>query len=121
MIDLKISDTTNDLILTDGDLTLIMDSDQIRQAVKQALQTFLGEWFLNTTQGIPYYQTVFTQNPNLDIVQATLTNAILSVPGIVQLTSFDFTFDNGLRKLNITFEAKSTNGQTINLETTVGV
>lgn len=121
MIDLQIFGPSNDLVVVDGDLTLIGESAAIRQAVLQILQTFAGEWFLDTTKGIPYFQQVFVKNPNLDLIQAVMQRAITDVPGIASLNAFNFDYNNGLRELSITFQATSTNGQIIKAQTSIGV
>ena len=46
------------------DLQLIGDAEALAQAVNIALQSFAGEWFLNTDDGVPYWQSVFIKNPN---------------------------------------------------------
>lgn len=121
MIDLLMAGQSNDLVIQNGDLVLVHNDSAIRQAVQQNLQTFLGEWFLDTTQGVPWLQSILVQHPNLDVIQSVLQEAILSTPGILSLTAFNFSFDNGKRTLTIQFQAISTNGQTIDLETSVGV
>lgn len=121
MIDLLVGGNNNDLILTVGDLTLVTESDQINQAISQALGMFYGEWFLDNRQGIPYIQQIFVKNPNLDIIQALLLNAIQNVPGVVQITSFAFTYNNANRNLGVTLSVQTTNGQTINVVTNTGI
>lgn len=121
MSDLALDQTSNnDLLLTSGDLSTVILDAAIRQNLLQRLQLFLGEWFLDTTSGVPYYQTILVKNPNLDVVQATLKDVILSTNGIESLNSFKFEYDNSLRTLTVAFEAKSTNGTVINVQTQVG-
>jgi hypothetical protein len=120
MIDLMSQGIKNDLVIQDGDLVLVDGADQIQQAIIENLQTFFGEWFLNTTIGVPYFQVIFVKVPNLDLIQLTLTNIILSTPGVAQLNSFSLDYTNSNRTLSITFEAKTTNGQIIKAQTQVG-
>jgi len=121
MIDLLIAGADNDLVVTTGDLTLVEASDQINQAIRQALGTFFGEWFLNNTVGVPYFQQIFVPSPNLDLVQANLLNAIQNVPGVVQIQSFAFDYGASNRSLDVSISVMTTNGQTIPVATTVGV
>ena len=109
------SPTYNDLKIVNGDLSLADGDAAIRQRLLLSLQLFLGEWFLDTTKGVPYYQFILVKNPNLDLVEATIKNVILSCPGIVELTDFEFGYNNGLRTLSVNFDAKSTNGTIISV------
>ena len=109
-MDLKLDTTSHDLVVIDGDLSLISDDGSIRQNLKQRLMLFLGEWFLETSQGVPYYQYILVKNVNLDLIESTLKDVILSTPGILELTDFQFNYTAELRQLQISIQAKSTQG-----------
>lgn len=121
MSDLLIGGSKNDLVLTNGDLTFCRGSSAIAQDVLQQLQMFLGEWFLDTSKGIPWLQSILVKSPNLNVINATLQNAICNVNGVSQLVAFNYTYNNATRELSITFQAKCVNGQVISLNTAVGV
>lgn len=121
MSDLLIGGETNDLVVTMGDLSLCTGSSAIAQDVLQQLQVFLGEWFLNTSLGLPWLQQILVKQPNIDVIDGLIQNAILAVDGIDQLITYNYTFDSPSRTLSITFQATTYNGQTVNLSTTVGV
>lgn len=121
MSDLAMDLDTNDLDVVNGDLYLVTGSDAIAQDWQQCLQMWLGEWFLDTTQGIPYRQQILIKNPNIDLVQADLVNASLNVPGITEITSFNYTYDSGNRGLSVTMNATDSNGQTITAQASVSV
>lgn len=113
MSDIELDLVTNDMKLTGGDISIVTLDAAIRQRLLQTLRLFLGEWFLDTSAGVPYYQSILVKNPNLDVVQASIKNAILSTPGIIELLSFNFNYDAAQRKVTMDFDAKSTNGTTI--------
>ena len=121
MSDFTIGGPTNDLVLTNGDLTLVTGSAAIAQNVLQQLQFFLGEWFLDNTQGVGWFQDILVKTPNLDVVNATIQNTILAVPGIIQLLAFTLQYTNSTRQLAIAFQAQCTNGETISITTAVGI
>ena len=54
-------DDTGDIELDNGNLVLTTNDsdDEIIQRLRGRLQLFLGEWFLNTSIGIPYLQLVY--------------------------------------------------------------
>lgn len=121
MSDLMLDPLTGDLSINSGDLVIVSKDAAIRQRLLQNLRLFSGEWFLDTSKGVPYYQIILVKNPNLDLVEATLKNTVLSTEGIVEMTRFEFDYDNGLRHLSVTIECKSTSGETLKLKTSVGV
>ncbi len=121
MSDLTMDLSTNDLLVTNGDLSLVSGVDAITQDLQQSLQVWAGEWFLDTTVGIPYRQQILVKNPNLDLVQADLVNAALSVPGITEVTSFTFNYDSTNRSITVQIEANTSSGQTITAQTQVSV
>lgn len=100
--DLKLSET-GDFILTSG-------SEAVAQDLMQRLQFFLGEWFLDVTLGIPYFEQIFVKNPNLPNLEALLINQILSTPGVIRLNSFTLDPDFSLRNLKVQFQLLSTSG-----------
>lgn len=56
--DLKL-DSNNDLIISKGDLTLTTTRAEIcAQTLGITLRTFQGEWFLDSTFGVPYLQEI---------------------------------------------------------------
>lgn len=75
-----------DLQLTDGQLTLVTGDDAIDQHLRNRLRFFLGEWFLDTRQGLPYFQSVFVKNPNRPAVRSAFRRTIRETPGIVAVT-----------------------------------
>lgn len=121
MITLATDNINHDLIVVDGQLVLYDGVDQIAQAIREAIAWFFGEWFLNNAGGVPWFQQILVANPNLDTIQAILINTVLSVPGVVIMNSFVFGFEPGQRALSVTMSVTTTNGQTVNLEQTVGI
>lgn len=119
MSDLLIG-SDNDLVVTNGDISLVLLDAAIRQDVQQTLQFLMGEWFLNNTLGIPYLQTILAKNPDLDLIQSILQNAVLDVNGVTDLVAFEFDYDSQTRSLSVTLQAKTTNGTVISAQTQIG-
>lgn len=120
MSDLKMASDSNDLALVNGDLALVTGTDAINQNIKQAMQFWLGEWFLDTTKGVPYKQQILIKNPNMDIVQADLINAVLNVPGVVQILEMNFDYNSTDRALSVFMSVLDSNGQTLKANVNVG-
>ena len=71
---------------------------------------FLGEWFLDKSQGVPYYQHVFVKNFDPVIIDSIFKRVILTTPGILELLTFDIEFDETKRSMSLNFDARSTAG-----------
>ncbi len=110
---------TNDLQITNGDLSLVTGSDAIAQDLQQRLQSWLGEWFLDTTWGIPFKQQILVKNPNLDLIQADIMLATTDTPGVVQVTDFNFVYDNNARSLSVKLTVQDSNGQNLDSQVTI--
>lgn len=111
----KGSSTFNDYLIIDGDLALTSDaqeggSNPVLQDILQAMRTFLNEWYLDNTLGIPYFQQILVKNPDQSKIDALFQNVILDRPGVVQLLSYKFTPSNALRSLDVEFKAQTTSG-----------
>jgi hypothetical protein len=110
---------TNDLLITNGDLSLVTGSDAIAQALQQTLQFWLGEWFLDTTRGVPFKQDILIKNPNLDLVQADIVNAAANVSGVTQILDIQFDYSNVNRTFSISVSALESSGQAITVQAQV--
>lgn len=111
-MDLQLDDS-GDLAITDGNLVLLEDNAAIRQHIRIALNMYRGEWFLNTSEGVPWIQTIFRKGTSLAVVTAVLRNAILAVPGVTEIKTFDVAFDATARRVSLSFDAVTPDGQTI--------
>jgi len=112
MSDLKIDAATGDLVFENGDFVLVDGREEIKQALLLKLGLFQGEWFFDTTLGVPYYQRVFGKNkPDSISVNSVFTRAILTVDGVLNLEEpISFDLDKANRVLSVSFKAKTTEG-----------
>jgi hypothetical protein len=107
-----------DIFVTNGDLTLTSDAtpnnlastNPVLQDILQRLSFFLGEWFLDNTQGVPYFQQILIKNPDQSKIDAIFQNIILGTPGVVQLSSYTFTPNTAKRVLTVAFACITTSG-----------
>ncbi len=81
------SPTFNDLLIVNGNLVLVDGVGAIQQHVVQRIRIFLGEWFMDNTIGIPFFDQVLIKNPDQSKIDAIFQNVILGTPGMEQLTS----------------------------------
>lgn len=111
MIDFALDPLTNDLVFKDFDFDLVDETAQIMQNLAIRLRFVLGEWFLDITQGIPYFEEFFIKNPNQIQIESILKQEIVQTRGIVSLTSFEANFDKRRRIFSVRFSARSIDGE----------
>ncbi len=102
---------TKDLILASGDLVLVADLAAIEQEILIRLQFLRGSWFLDTTAGLPYFDSILTKAPNLAAIRTIFSNEILASAGVRSILSLTLDFDRALRKLRVTFSVNTDLGQ----------
>ena len=113
MTDIQL-DNTGDIDITDFSMSLTYDdTESIRQRVLIRLQTFKGEYFLDTTIGIPYFQQVFVKGVNKGVIDSIFKNAIEQTPGVSKVTSYTSTLDSSNRTYTTNWRAKLDNGDEI--------
>ena len=105
-----------DLLVINGDLVLTSDANpngtnNILQDILQRIQMFLGEWFLNSSEGVPWLQQILVKNPDQSKIDAILQNIILGAPGVLQLTQYSVVPNFLNRTANLTFSANTTAGK----------
>jgi hypothetical protein len=118
--DLKIDPLTGDLAVESGDLAQVTGIDAILQSLRTRLGFFLGEWFLDEAQGIPYFESILVKNPNFPAVRELLRRALLETPGVLEVTSLRLRFTSATRQLAVSFRVSTDLGelaQTLELTT----
>lgn len=102
--DLAMNVQTGDLIVRNGDLMIVNNGERVAQQVLITLREWLGEWFLRTSDGVPYLEYILVKNPNEAHVRQVLSEAIQSVEGVKGVTEIEFAFNRILRTLTVSYE-----------------
>ena len=101
-IGLCIDPETNDLCLRDdNNLEFVYDAEAIGQHVRQRLKTFQGEWFLDTTAGVPWLDKILGYEYDSALAVAVVKAEILDTEGVTDITSFSVGFRRETRELAI--------------------
>jgi hypothetical protein len=101
-IGLAIDPSTNDLALeADGRLSVVHDALAIGQHVRQRLMTFEGEWFLDTTAGVPWLDRILGRGYDPALAEAVVKAEVLATDGVTEITSFSVRFVSDPRQLDI--------------------
>lgn len=104
MIDVSL-DSEGDLLIDDYDLVLIDELDQTIQNATIRLRFFLGEWYLDTSAGVSYYEDFFIKAPNQIRIENVIKQEILDTDGILEITEFSSEFGASSRSFSVQFSA----------------
>ena len=103
MSDFLIDPITKDLDLSSFDIKLTEEDDgqSLAQRLEIKLSFFLGEWFLSTTFGVPYFQRVFIKGVTKSGLDKIFKDQILDTPDVVNILDFVSSLDRATRKYTI--------------------
>lgn len=107
-----------DVALTNGAARVVGRSAYVRQKLAARFKFFLGEWFLDRREGVPYYRDVLVHNPDLLLIRSIFRRVALSVQGIVELQRFELVYDAAKRNLAFDIVAILDDGETLVVQTT---
>lgn len=97
----KLTDT-GDMRIGAGAADFLVDSPKaVAQAVKTRLQLWLGEWFLDQSEGTPYQQAVLGKYTG-DAIEPAIRARILGTPGVTALDSLEIMIGRDERSAVIT-------------------
>ena len=101
---------THDLYLdASNNLVVARDARAIGEHVKQRLKMFNGEWFLDTSAGLPWLPrpaqfAIFDRPYQAGQSEALIKAEILDTPGVVAIEQFEARVDRATRGLIIEAE-----------------
>lgn len=109
-----------DLVLSDdhdldldllGRASLTDGAERIGQQIKITLLAFLGEWFLDTSFGVPYIESVQIKSPDRASIESIFRARILDVPGVQRVRRLELQIERQLRILRVVFDADTDAGR----------
>jgi len=119
-MDFKQNDA-GDLVLENNNLVSVNGANEVRQRVLQNLRTFMGEWFLDYSLGVPYFQDVFTKAVDRDAVSTVLQASILGSLGVLELLAFSLDFTPSTRSLGCDFTFRAYDGDIVKIQEALSV
>lgn len=106
----------------DGDLALGAEeflagytAEEVAQNVLTRLKLFLGEWFLDTTDGTDWFGSVLGKGSVLASRESVIRQRILLTPGCAGMTAFSLTTDIATRELTVTASIVSASGENVEI------
>ena len=68
---------------------LVEGANQTAQQIKIALLTFFGEWFMDTTIGVPYFEQVLIKSPEKAKIENVFRKKILDVANVKRVLAMN--------------------------------
>lgn len=101
--DIQLDHTTNNL-------KVATDHEEIRQIILRNLETFEGEWFLDTSLGVPWLTEILSKQVSIAKVDSLILDVIVNSAGVLSVISYDSEFDKVTRSMSVTFTAQTVAG-----------
>lgn len=105
-------DDDGDYTFGQGDDTWLVNSPEaVAQAIKTRFLLWYGQWFLDTTEGTPWIQSVLgKQRP--DTYNLAIRRRILETQGVSSITEFNTEVDGRTRRVTFTATVETIYGTT---------
>lgn len=103
-------DSGGDLALGKQQFLTGYSAEEVAQNVRTRLNFFLGEWFLNTTDGTDWFGRVLGKGSALASRESVIRRRILLTPGCAGMTAFSVTMDIATRQLTVNASIVSSSG-----------
>ena len=101
------TNANNDIYIgSNGNLAVLSGQAAVEAACANVSKASLGEEVLSINTGIPFFQAVFTGVPNIAIFQNYLRQALLSIDGVVNVTSIVSKVQNHVLSYEATIESQ---------------
>lgn len=116
MNDLELDPVTGDLLITNGDFSLLNSEAKVaRQSLVINLLFFRGEWFLDLDYGLPYFQRILKKGTNKPIIDSIIRKAILDSYNIASIVTFTSEIQDKTTYKLTKFVGTTTDGEIISI------
>lgn len=106
-----VSPNFGDLVIGDYVDHTVEGVDALVQRLKIRLLVLLGEWFLDETRGIPYFQEILEKGTSYDQISNSIKLVIVQTPDVKKINYFTIKdSETTNRKIIISFGVSSTFG-----------
>ena len=95
---LALDAASHDLVLdAAGALALVRDAEAVGQHAKQRLMFYRGEWFLDTSAGLPWVQSILVRPFDAAVAASYVKSETLGTEGADSILAYDATVDAATR------------------------
>ncbi|MBM4311866.1 MAG: hypothetical protein FJ119_13095 [Deltaproteobacteria bacterium] len=106
----RAQDIDDDYIFGNGIADFLIDSaEAVAQAILTRLRLWVGEWFLDTSEGTPYEQAVLGTN-KMNSIEPAIRDRILETEGVESIEEFQLVWDSQARRIEIIAEVNTIYG-----------
>lgn len=103
--DLRLSPEGDEVVLTEL-------SAEVAQRLTVSFKFFQGEWFLELSEGTPYFAHILRKGPKEAIVRAIVTRILLRTEGVSEVLNLTYELDAPTRRLSLAFVCRLQDGST---------
>lgn len=101
-----------DVAFSKGGMVTTSGLDYTAQLIENRLKTLYGEWELNKTIGIPWFQDLLRKNYNPNLIYQWIHRTITETPNVTGVRELIIAVEHRERKLLISFVAATIYGET---------
>ena len=94
----------NDIYAVNGNLQIATDKDAIASACATAIRTLRGELQYNMDFGIPYFDVLYTNQPNLDMFRHYILSTVQDIDGVTAIKSLNFQISGETLRYELTIK-----------------
>ena len=99
-----------DILMRNGDIYIngqgeLAMADSVAQKIRIRLLWLAGEWRWDKEEGLPYKESLFIKNPDLDLFESLVREKIFEVPEVTEVRDVNIEMDGRARTAKITFVA----------------
>lgn len=106
-MDLLLNPDTGDMVYVNGGSPVTqLTADVVAQRLRITLYTFLGEWFLDLTVGVPYFQQIFGKLRTKASIDLIFQQIITNDPDVIEILTFESELSRGDRGYSMTFQVR---------------
>lgn len=118
MNDIELSEITHDIVFEGADIKLLNNEAQVsKQTLKINLLFYKGEWFLDNTYGVPYFQEILGKINNTTLPDTIIIDKVLKSYNIASLESMDSTITSDRAYVIDNIKATTVDGDIISIST----
>jgi hypothetical protein len=85
----------------------------VRQKFSENFNFFQGEWFLDTTKGLPMFKYVIGQKFDGPLLNTLYRRAAVKTHGVGSVDALSLEYDNRLRLLSVAIDARTVEGEEV--------
>ena len=91
-------------------LSVATGLEDVRQRVVETLKLWRGEWFLDTTRGVPYTDEIFRRPAVAGLISSAISSRIRAVDAVTGVPSVTSSFDPATRLYSLQARVSTAEG-----------